>query len=168
MKINKVSDSGWYIEGAFDFAKEALNQINNWQNSENIDGSIKYQEAMIETLAMTNVNQVVENLSQLWFEDNKLNKDDFVSSGWIVFHKKQKSMGIEHHTDIVADKKPGLTVLLYYSTNFDGGEFVFSDNTEFKPKEGDAVLITGDHSHAVKSILSGERIVSLTSFFKKE
>jgi len=56
---------------------------------------------------------------------------------------------------------PKISILLYLSGDFEGGEIVFQSEKEIviKPSAGDAIVFNSEKMHYVNKLISGSRIV---------
>jgi len=165
VNIHKLSDTVWHIERFIEEPNEVVKRINNWKEAENLDGSIKYLEAEKPLRIFLELKENIDKMSYIWLNEMDLNKATTNSNEIVAFQKKGPSNAISTHKDTVNGKIPVLSILTYYSDNFEGGELVIpSLDISIKPKAGDAIFITGDIEHAVTEIISGERIIGLLHF----
>jgi hypothetical protein len=89
------------------------------------------------------------------------------------------NIGIGDHSDTRDPKKgervPAVTVVLYLSSNFKGGEFVFNNGSSedkrkskisIKPAAGDILVFKSNSSHWVNPVISGTRITTDIFYLK--
>lgn len=75
---------------------------------------------------------------------------------------------LNEHADKVCESWRDLSNVLYYTDDYEGGEFFFSQyKIEFKPKAGTLLYFPGgaNYAHGVKTVTSGERYTT-TVFWK--
>lgn len=75
---------------------------------------------------------------------------------------------LNEHADKVCESWRDLSNVLYYTDDYEGGEFFFSQyGIEFKPKAGTLLYFPGgaNYAHGVKTVTSGERYTT-TIFWK--
>lgn len=75
---------------------------------------------------------------------------------------------LNEHADKVCESWRDLSNVLYYTDDYEGGEFFFSQyGIEFKPKAGTLLYFPGgaNYAHGVKTVTSGERYTT-TVFWK--
>jgi len=75
---------------------------------------------------------------------------------------------LNEHADKVCESWRDLSNVLYYTDDYEGGEFFFSQyGIEFKPKAGTLLYFPAgaNYSHGVKTVTSGERYAT-TTFWK--
>jgi hypothetical protein len=62
---------------------------------------------------------------------------------------------------------PHVTAILYLSSDYDGGEFVFTDKKySIKPKAGDIIIFESNIMHHVNPLISGTRVSTDILFLK--
>ena len=83
--------------------------------------------------------------------------DEHIQVGWaeVVRWPKDSFMGM--HYDL-ADEKTVVSSVTYLNDNYDGGDTVFEDLLEIKPKVGRTIFFHGvQYRHGVSRVIEGQR-----------
>jgi hypothetical protein len=89
-----------------------------------------------------------------------------------IFKWDTPSTPMAQHPDLWMDGPdtvtPDISLVMYFTDNFGGGELVFSESgTEIKPKAGDIAVFDSTTMHGVNPVLSGTRITTQLFLLKK-
>jgi predicted 2-oxoglutarate/Fe(II)-dependent dioxygenase YbiX len=133
-----------------------------------------------EAIAYEKVNAAIEKAMDIYIEYYGLNLDDYTMADKVYWIKVwDVGVGIGHHQDSWEhngkEMVPAVTVLLYLSSDYEGGETIFvneplKDDPEkdlaIKPVAGSMIAFQSQIMHRVSPVTAGVRISTDINYMK--
>jgi hypothetical protein len=181
-EINKeIKDYGLYLNNCISkqdidyilFMSKLIDEPNGDQRAVSYvniaGGGTKEQVAVFNK-----INPVIKKSMQIYVDHFGYNIEEYKFPVEDCFVKTFKlGIGIGSHSDTweptAGEPVPSVTVVLYLSSDYEGGEFVFQDEVEeinIKPSAGDVLVFKSNIMHRVTPVISGTRIATDMFYFK--
>jgi predicted 2-oxoglutarate/Fe(II)-dependent dioxygenase YbiX len=174
-EIKILSDFGIHIQNLI--SKEEISYILNSKKNikgeqarigirQPVDPSIKEQQDLYQY-----IDNIMLQAADLYINQFNKNENKYKHSKKL-YHITTWDLGsqIGIHNDVInypndelkgLAGSPKISILLYLSDDFEGGEIVFQSEKEIaiKPSAGDAIVFNSEKMHYVNKLISGSRIV---------
>jgi predicted 2-oxoglutarate/Fe(II)-dependent dioxygenase YbiX len=169
--LTKLTKDVYYFQNIIQNPELIINSIDEWKTVVNRDKSFSWDT---KSLTDKEINPILKKAcsiaSTLWITDHGFSISDYHEMPNLVIWKRGPGFGMSPHQDEawsessfdkVAQTLPvSLTVLAYFSKDFEGGEITFPDlKISIKPEAGSILVFKGNEMHALNPVLKGIRTV---------
>jgi hypothetical protein len=178
-KLTRLTEDIYYFQDIIANPESIINSIDEWKTVINRDNSFSW-----DTKSFNNENMgiVLKEAciisSTTWITEHGLNISDYHEMPNLVIWKRGAGPGMSPHQDEawsensfdqVAKTIPvDLTLLAYFSKDFEGGEITFTGpGISIKPEAGSILVFKGNEMHGLNTVLNGTRTVASKFYLNK-
>lgn len=178
--LTKLTNDIYYFENIIEDYELILDSISVWKTVINRDKSFSWDTKTLQDRdAPQSLKDAHYLAKEIWMIDHGLNSSEYPPVPSIVIWKRGVGFGMSPHTDsawteesfdkVAKTHDVFLTVLSYFSKDFEGGEITFPEhNISIKPSPGSILVFRGNKMHGLNPVSKGIRTVGSQFYLDQE